>query len=191
MVFRVAGLSPVVAALCWAAMVCMMPVVGAAQELGIPSSAILTISSERMYADSAFGKRVAREIEAQSDVLASENRRIEERLTVEEQDLTRRRPAMEPEAFRTLADAFDTKVQDIRRTQDAKARALVQRSEEERVRFLQAARPILTELMRESGAGVVLERSSVFLSASAIDMTDIAISRLDATLGDGTVPSAD
>ncbi len=157
----------------------------------MPASAILTISSERMYAESAFGQRVAREIEAQSEALAAENRRIEEELTAEERDLTRRRPQMAPEAFRPLADAFDRKVQEIRRTQDAKARALVHHNDEERVRFLQAARPILTELMRESGAGVVLERSSVFLSANAIDMTDAAIGRLDATLGDGTQPEGD
>ncbi|MBK0328605.1 OmpH family outer membrane protein [Rhodobacteraceae bacterium F11138] len=188
---RVSGVTRIVAALGLLFLALLSPGIGLAQSLGIPSSAILTISSERMYADSAFGKRVAREIEEQSDILARENRGIEKELTAEEQELTQRRTQMEPEAFRALADAFDTKVQTIRRTQDAKARDLVQRNDEERVRFFQAARPILTELMRESGAGVVLERSSVFLSANAIDMTDIAISRLDATLGDGTATSAD
>ncbi len=156
-----------------------------AQQLGLPQSAILTISSDRMYKQSAFGQRVAQEIEADSTALAIENRAIEEELTTEEKDLTARRSEMEPEAFRELADAFDMKVQDIRLTQDAKARALAQKNEEEQVRFLQAARPILENLMRESGASVVLEQSSVVLSASAIDMTDLAISRLNATLGDG------
>ncbi|WP_380991408.1 OmpH family outer membrane protein [Sedimentitalea sp. HM32M-2] len=162
-----------------------------AQQLGLPNSAILTISSERLYAESAFGQRVAREIEAASAVLAAENRGIEVELTAEEQDLTERRPQMDPAAFRGLADEFDRKVQEIRRTQDAKARRLVLKNEEERVRFLQAARPVLADLMRESGAGVLLERSSVFLSANAIDMTDIAISRLDALLGDGSLSDQD
>ncbi|MDK3072541.1 OmpH family outer membrane protein [Sedimentitalea sp. JM2-8] len=156
----------------------------AAQQLGLPQSAILTISSERMFAESAFGRRVAREIDSQSAVLAAENRRIEVELTAEEKDLTDRRPGMAPDAFRALADAFDTKVQDIRRRQDAKARALVQFQEDEQVRFLQAARPVLVELMRESGAGAILERSSVFLSANAIDITELAITRLDEVLGE-------
>lgn len=156
-----------------------------AQQLGLPDSAILTISSDRLYAESDYGRRVAEEFETESGKLAAENRRIEQELTDEEQELTDRRPGMEAAAFRELANAFDEKVKRIRRAQDAKARALVQKNEGEQVRFIQAARPILAELMREAGAGVILERSSVFLSANAIDVTEVAIARMNATVGDG------
>ncbi|MDF1718469.1 MAG: OmpH family outer membrane protein [Antarcticimicrobium sp.] len=158
---------------------------GAAQQLGLPQSAILTIETDRLFSQSAFGRRTANEIEADSAVLAAENRRIEAELMAEEQDLTTRRPEMEPEAFRTLADAFDEKVQSIRRTQESKTRALSQRADKARVEFLRAARPVLEALMREAGAGVILERSSVFLSANATDITDLAIMRIDAAIGDG------
>jgi len=156
-----------------------------AQQLGVANSAILTISSERLFSDSAFGRRVAHELEIASAELAAENRRIESELSQEEQELTALRQEMTPDEFRKLADAFDRKVQTIRRTQDAKARALAQHSEDEQVVFLQAARPVLEALMQESGAGVILERASVFLSANATDVTDVAISRLDQALGDG------
>ncbi len=158
---------------------------GRAQELGLVQSPILTIESERLYAESAFGRRVAREIEADSAVLAAENRRIEAELTAEEKALTERRPEMQPEGFRTLADAFDAKVQDIRRAQEAKARAISMRQEASRVTFLRAARPILESLMRDARAAVILERSSVFLSTNVSDVTDLAISRIDAVLGEG------
>jgi Skp family chaperone for outer membrane proteins len=157
-----------------------------AQQLGMPKSAILTIATDRLFTDSAFGQRVAREVEVESAVLAAENRRIEAELTAEEKDLTRRRPDMEPEAFRALADAFDEKVQANRDTQDAKARMLNQIGETARVEFLQVARPMLEALMRESGAGVILERSSVFLSANTTDITNLAIDRIDGVIGDGT-----
>lgn len=156
-----------------------------AQQIGVPNSAILTISSDRFYADSAFGRRIAREIEQDSLELSAENRQIEAELTEEEHDLTERRPVMEPDEFRKLADAFDAKVQDIRSRQDAKARALSQRHDEARGRFYEAAQPVLARLMREAGAGVILERSSVFLSANATDITDVAIARIDAAIGDG------
>lgn len=159
---------------------------GTAQQLGLPKTAILTIETDRLFTESAFGKRTANEIEAESAVLAAENRRIEAELTAEEKTLTARREEMEPEAFRALADAFDEKVQSIRRTQDAKARALNKRADKARVEFLQAARPVLEALMREAGAGVILERSSVFLSANATDITDLAIDRIDAAIGDGS-----
>ena len=73
-----------------------------AQQIGVPNSAILTISSDRFYADSAFGRRIAREIEQDSLELSAENRQIEAELTEEEHDLTERRPVMEPDEFRKL-----------------------------------------------------------------------------------------
>ena len=157
----------------------------AAQQIGVPKSVILTISSDRLYSDSEFGKRIAREIDEASRNLAAENRRIETELTDEEHQLTEQRPGMEPEEFRKLADAFDAKVQNIRARQDAKARALGQRHDEARGIFDDAARPVLAQVMREAGAGVILERSSVFLSANATDVTDVAIARIDDAIGDG------
>ena len=158
---------------------------GGAQQLGLPESDILTLSSERLYAGSAYGRRIQQEIEAESAVLTAENRRMEAELSAEEQDLTERRAEMDPAAFRTLADAFDRKVQDIRRTQDAKARDLARRDDIARGEFLNAARPVLEALMREAGATLILERASVFLSANSTDVTDLAIARIDAVIGDG------
>lgn len=178
MLWRVLSLAGLVAMLAWFAPV-------SAQQLGTLQSPILTIEAERLFNDSAFGQRIAQEREAESAVLSAENRRIEAELTTEEQDLTERRGTMEPEAFRVLADAFDEKVQEIRRTQDAKARALTQSREADRVAFLQAAAPVLEQLMREAGAAVLLERGSVFLSLNATDVTDTAIERVDAAIGDG------
>lgn len=159
---------------------------GMAQQLGLPQAAILTISTDRVFSESRFGQRVAADVDAQGVILAAENRSIEAELTAEEKELTQRRPDMEAAAFRDLADAFDQKVQANRETQETKARALNQIFDSARVEFLQAVRPILETLMREAGAGVILERSSVFLSANATDITDLAIERIDAAIGDGS-----
>ena len=146
---------------------------------------LLTIESERFFSESAFGQRVAAEIDAASTELASENRRIEAELMEEEQALTDRRAEMDPDEFRALADEFDTRVQRIRREQEAKARILAERTDTARVTFLSAARPVLGQLMRDAGASVVLERGSVFFSSNASDITDRAISSIDAAIGDG------
>lgn len=157
----------------------------AAQDIGQLLSPILTIDSERLFSDSAYGKQTARDFEARGTALTAENRRIEEELTAEEKALTEKRPSMTPAEFRDLADAFDEKVQAIRRQQDAKTRELNKALEESRIVFLNSAVPVLETLMRDAGAGVVLERRSVFLSANAIDITREAIERLDERLGDG------
>lgn len=156
-----------------------------AQNIGMVQSPILTIESDRLFAESAFGQRAAQDYEAASAVLAAENRRIEAELMAEEQELTERRAEMDPTGFRALADAFDEKVQTIRREQDGKARALQQSQEASRGTFLRAAAPVLEALMIEAGAAVILERSSVFLSANVSDITDLALERINETLGTG------
>lgn len=154
-------------------------------QLGAPQSSILTIQSDRLFTESAYGRRVAQEIEAEGAVLTAENRRIEADLRAEEQLLTERRRTMEPVDFRTLADAFDEKVQETRRLQEQKLRQINLIGETARREFFSFSLPILQQLMRETGAGAILEHSSVFLSADAADITDLAISRIDAVLGDG------
>lgn len=164
-----------------------------AQELSIgqlPAMAILTIDSERMFLNSAFGIRVASEIEARGNDLATENRQIELELAEAEQELTDKRATMTPAEFRPLADAFDTRVQETRQAQATKSRALNDLLEQEREVFLRAAGPVLQALMAEVGASVVLERRTVFISTNASDITAEAITRINASLGAGT-PSDD
>jgi Skp family chaperone for outer membrane proteins len=154
-------------------------------ERGTIVSPILTIESKRAFEQSAFGKRVAAEVEAEGEKLASENRIIEADLETEEKELTALRAELPAEEFRVLADAFDAKVQETRATQAAKGRALSARFGREEVVFRNAAGPVLDRLMREAGAAVILERRSVYDSLDAIDITDDAVSLLDETLGSG------
>ncbi|KUJ82342.1 OmpH family outer membrane protein [Ruegeria profundi] len=155
------------------------------QQLGVPESSVVTLSSERLFAESAFGKRVLREIEVEGILLGEENERIVAELSHEEKVLTEQRATMTAEEFRPLADAFDEKVQSHREGQRAKLDALARRGEDARQRFLVLVRPVLIDLLRESGAAIIIERSSVFLSSDRTDITDAAIARIDAVIGDG------
>jgi len=149
-------------------------------------SPILVVESDRLYFDSLFYQRVAREITVAREALEAENAQIAADLESEELDLTERRAEISPDDFRTLADAFDEKVRRVRQAQDIKARALLSRQEQGRAEFLTAAAPVLEEMMREAGTVVILERREVFLSLNAIDVTERALARIDARLGDGT-----
>ena len=153
---------------------------------GTVRSPILTIDPDRFFAGSAFGRRVAAEIQAEAEALAAENRRIEAELTEEERELTERRPDMPVDEFRAAAEAFDRKAQRIRVEQDAKEEALNARLAEEQAVFREAARPIIARLMIERGAAVVIDQRSVIVSFDVIDITDAAIEAMDAQVGDGT-----
>lgn len=145
----------------------------------ILQSPVLTVDSERLYAESDYGQNTTREIETRGAELAAENRQIEEALSREEQELTAQRATLPAVDFRDLANAFDEKVQQVRRAQDTKARELNRLLEQRQVAFLTVAGPVLEQLMREAGAAVILERRSIFLSANAIDITQEAIARLN------------
>ncbi|HBT00316.1 MAG: OmpH family outer membrane protein [Salipiger marinus] len=156
-----------------------------ATRAGVVQSPILTLEVDRLYADSAYGRKVTAALEEQGADLAAENRRIESDLTEEERRLTEQRRSLPPAEFRALADDFDQKVQALRREQDAKARMLGDLSDNRRRQFLAEAEPVLAELMREAGAAVILDKRQVLLAAEVIDITETAISRIDAEIGEG------
>jgi Skp family chaperone for outer membrane proteins len=158
---------------------------GGLSNLGVVQSLILTVAPEALYAQSDFGQRIAREIEAESVEIAAENRRIEAELTAEERDLTELRNTLDQADFRARAEAFDEKVQRLRREQDEKARAVGQRNEEARRALLTAAQPVLFQLMVESGAVAVLDRRVVLLSVDSVDITEQAIQRVNSEFGEG------
>ncbi|MDD9715668.1 OmpH family outer membrane protein [Dinoroseobacter sp. PD6] len=144
-------------------------------------SSILVIEQDRLFLETWLGAQLIEDVDAQSRALALENREIERTLIEEEQALTTSRPTMTPEAFREAADAFDARVNRIRSAQDAKSQALIEQREQARAQFLELVLPILGGLLSDYGAYVFLDPRQVFLSDDRINVTDEAISRIDAT----------
>ena len=173
------------------ALACGVPACAAAQtepaaEAQVAAPAVLTIDVDRLFAQSQFGERLVREYTQEREDLATENRRIADALREEELDLAARRPSMNPDVFRAEADAFDEKAQAIRRAQDAKERALETLLTDGRDQFVEVTRPFLGDLMVERGAVAILDRRSVLLSLGRVDVTDEAIARINAAIGDGS-----
>ncbi|MEM8537594.1 MAG: OmpH family outer membrane protein, partial [Pseudomonadota bacterium] len=150
------------------------------------SPEILIIDRERIFVETLYGRRIAADLLALASELQEENDRIVESLTLEERSLTVRRPEMTPEDFRAEAEAFDAKVQEVRRVRDAKNVELQVANAEARARFEEQTQGIIANIMLERGAAMVLDQRNVFLSVRAANITDDAIVRIDAELGDGT-----
>ena len=110
----------------------------------------------------------------------------EQTLTEEERSLTQRRPSMTPEAFRAEADAFDEKVQEVRRARDAKNSELQAASARARAEFEERVQSVIVDVMLDRGALMVMDQRNVILSVRAANITDDVIVRIDAALGDGT-----
>jgi Skp family chaperone for outer membrane proteins len=160
-----------------------------AQQAEIQPSQILVIDTDQLFNQSQFGQRVARELELEGGQLETEFRSIEKALEQEEKELTQLRATMNAEEFRILADAFDQKVQDTRAEQLSRTKAYNSQIDVDRVTFLNAAAPILQELMQEAGASVLLERRTVVLSMAVADITAAAVAQIDSVLGNGSQPA--
>ena len=157
-----------------------------AQDVRAPTGGVLVIDQDKLFSSTAFGRRISREVEEASAALQNENALIEAALEAEERSLTDQRPTLSAAEFRGLADAFDGKVQRIRSEQKAKSDAILAGLEDARLQFLEASFPILAAIMREKGAVVILNKRTVFLSVSFIDITGLAVERIDAEMGDGS-----
>lgn len=144
---------------------------------------ILVIDQDRLFSETQLGAKSIAEIESGANALQEENKKIEEALISEERALTQKRASMPVDEFRALADEFDRRVQRIRLEQDEKARLLTRAQDEARGKFFQDVAEIISEIVRERGALVVLDRRDVFLSSEQIDITDQAIARVNAAEG--------
>lgn len=142
-------------------------------------SPVLVIDSQRLFSESLLGQRIEAEVNAARAQLQAENDQIAEALRAEELELTQRRPGLAAEEFRALADAFDSKAQRIRGERAAELQQLGQRLDQERQAFLTAVVPVLEEIMREAGAAILLEQREVLLHVRVVDVTRLAIERVN------------
>jgi Skp family chaperone for outer membrane proteins len=169
-----------------------LPTIALAQQSGATAvSQIVTIERQRLFSETAYGQRVIATIEAERARLAQKTREVEASLAEEELLLTEQRSSLDPTAFRILADSFDKKVNELRAEGVQREQEFVSVLEREQSAFFERIGPILGRLVRELGAVVILDRRAILLATQNIDITDMAIRRIDLELGDGvTTPAA-
>lgn len=142
-------------------------------------NSVLTFDPDALYANSSWGALALERFEAESVELAAENERLEKQFTEEEQSLTELRNSLDAAEFRARADQFDASAQAVRRERAEALRQLNLRIEEDRQQFFATAIPVMTQILRERGATMILDSRVVFLAAESVNITDEVIERLD------------
>ena len=177
------------AGLFWAGLIIALglgaPQGAVAQQLGVVTSDVIVIDAERLLSETEYGQRLQREIQEERDRLIAYNERVASDLEAEEKSLTETRSETDPEAFRDMADAFDAKVTRLRQDSERMSRELERRRDLAPLQFMRVVQPVLSELLQETEAVVLLDRRSVLLHAEVADVTDLAITRINATVGTG------
>lgn len=165
----------------------LSPETAAAQQSDAQSvSQIVTVDRQGLFNLTAYGKRVLASVETERERLVKETHAAEQALAEEERELTEQRATLDPQSFRVLADAFDRKVRDLRRESELREQEFVRTLENEQSAFFDRIGPILGELVRELGAVVILDRRVILLSTRNIDITELAVQRINDRLGDGS-----
>ena len=156
------------------------------QTVVILQSAILTVDTDRLFTESLYGRRIQSDFVVARNELIAENRTKEAELLAEEKELTELRPTLIREEFSKLAEEFDAKTQIIRSEQAAKDTEIRSNLESARLEFLQIIQDVFAEIMRERRALAIFSNDTVILVADSINITDEAIAKIDALIGDGT-----
>ena len=162
-----------------------------AQEVATPAPRIIVIDRNVILRLSSAGQAMMGSVSTLSEQADTEFQSQAEQLQQEAQELQQQLAILAPDARQQRQEEFFVKQQDLQiRVQQRQQRiqgGLAIAGQQ----LDQALQPILQDIMRERGANMVLDRSSVIFSAIDIDVTATAIERLDEALPTLTVRLAD
>jgi outer membrane protein len=155
---------------------------GAAATSAVQSPRIVVIDRQQLLQRSAAGKDIFTQTQTLSKQLETQLRTEEGQLQTEATQLQQQMAIM-------AADVRAQKEKDFNSKQQAFQTKVQQRQAQIQASFNQAARqvevaldPILQAIMKERGANMVLDRSAVIVATSDVDVTSLALQRLDRAL---------
>jgi len=141
---------------------------------------VVTVDLERLVSDTQIGQYLSFQMSEEAQRLQAKLDAIEAELSAEEEELIKKRETLDLDEFRVLAKAFDEKAVRLRQEQQAKIQAITEESSRKRQDLLRSFVPVLSQVMRNRGATVLLDRRSVVLDDRAsVDITDVAIKIID------------
>jgi Skp family chaperone for outer membrane proteins len=173
----------------WIVLLVITAAFGWAQTGNMPRTSVIIIDKQRVLSETLYGRRLASELRQMEQLQIADNKRLLQELELEEASLTKQRSSMNADEFRVLAANFDEKVQLISDQQQAKNQRRMEQRRKDQMILMSATGPVFETLMRDTGADVIIEQRYAFVWNDAINLTDVAIERIDALLGDGKTRS--
>lgn len=149
---------------------------------GAPAARVLIVDLRRVMSESKVGHDLQRQVEALNGQVTGDLKAEKANLQKEQIALQQQSAILAPDVkarrikdFEARVAAFQEKVQ--------KRGSLIQGGVmKAQSQIEQALGPILQGLMRERGATMLMDRTAVLLAVGGLDMTSVAIQRLDMKL---------
>lgn len=153
----------------------------------LPPPVVIIVDMDRVIGDSAAGKQASGELKTRNDANQARLASLRTQFGSEGETLQKSQPAQG--AAPAVVTAFQAKVRDYQQRQQTADADLQKRDRD----FQQSrqyvikqindgAQPVITAVMRERGATIVLAEGATLQHSSAIDVTTDVISRLDKSL---------
>ena len=148
-------------------------------------SVLFTVDMSKLLRSSDYGKNIIAVNNAARQNLQNENNNLEEKLLIEEKELSELRKTISIDEFRPKALEFDKKVTIIRKGQREKEENLNKKVRKEETDFFKKIYPILYELLIERGGLVLVDQRNAILWDNSVDLTDDAIALINQALASG------
>lgn len=151
----------------------------------LPPAVIVLVDMDQVFNTSAAGKLAQAELKTKLDAIQARVASLRTSFGTEEADLAKTRPTAPGPA----ATAWENKAKDFA-TRRQQAEAELQRRNEEFQASRQyvlkqindGAQPIISAIMRERGASIVLAEGATLQHAASVDVTNDVIARIDKAL---------
>ena len=147
-----------------------------------PNTSIAIVDLNLILSDSKAAKDATKQFDiiqktTEDEMVSSDKKMLDERNKLIEQQ-----SVIAPEAFELKAKDYEKKLQDYQSEKQLKLRKLEGALQNARNKILENVKPILEELSKELGVTVILEKNTVLLSASNMDITNDVIKKLNKKL---------
>ena len=156
------------------------PVRAAAQE--IPAAKVAIFDLQRVLRESAATIDIRAQIDRQRQIYREAITKEEQDLRATDQELSRQRTILAPDAFATKRREFDARVARVQRELQERKRELEQARAFGIRRVRQVMFTIIDELSKERGFTLVLSRQQVIYADDSLDISDEVLVRLNQRL---------
>ncbi len=153
----------------------------------IPTATIVLVDMDKVFTTSAAGKQAQAELKTRADGIQARLQSLSTQFGAEEQALGKTQP--QQGATPAVIAAWQAKVKDFqtrkaKEEQDLRKRdADFQASRQSVLKQInEAAQPIISTVMKERGANIVLAEGATLQHIAALDVTPDVVSRLDKSL---------
>lgn len=148
----------------------------------LPAAIIGIVDVAQVRANSLAAKDIQRQMAAIQEVYSTEISKIEDQLRAQEQELQRQQAILAADAFAARRREFEAAVDRAQRLVEERNRTLDRLFSEAMGKVTTAIVSALTELQRERGFNMILDRNAVLVPAAALDLTADTQARVDQRL---------